>query len=65
MSSAKSLKEKKFKTSEEHRVGEGVYAFVPYMGLSLTYDHRSIDGGEGTRFLKTIANEIENLDLEF
>ena len=46
-------------------LGGGVYAFVPYMGLSLTYDHRSIDGGEATRFLKTIANEIENLDLEF
>ena len=25
--------------------GGGEYAFVPYMGLSLTYDHRAIDGG--------------------
>lgn len=46
-------------------LGGGVYAFVPYMGLSLTYDHRSIDGGEATRFLKQIAIEIENLDIEF
>ena len=46
-------------------VGGGVYDFVPYLGLSLTYDHRSIDGGEATRFLKTIANEIENLDVTF
>jgi pyruvate dehydrogenase E2 component (dihydrolipoamide acetyltransferase) len=33
------------------------------MGLSLTYDHRAIDGGEATRFLKQIAIEIENLEL--
>ena len=46
-------------------LGGGVYGFVPYIGLSLTYDHRSIDGGEATRFLKQIAVEIENLDITF
>ena len=46
-------------------LGGGVYAFVPYMGLSLTYDHRAIDGGEATRFLKAVAQEIENLDIDF
>lgn len=46
-------------------LGGGVYAFVPYIGLSLTYDHRSLDGGEATRFVKQIATEIENLDIEF
>ncbi len=46
-------------------LGGGVYAFVPYIGLSLTYDHRSLDGGEATRFLKQIATEIENLDIKF
>lgn len=46
-------------------LGAGVYAFVPYMGLSLTYDHRAIDGGEATRFLKQVAVEIENLEVEF
>ncbi|MDL2209005.1 2-oxo acid dehydrogenase subunit E2 [Parabacteroides sp. OttesenSCG-928-O15] len=45
-------------------LGGGVYAFVPYMGLSLTYDHRALDGGEATRFLKQIAIEIENLNVE-
>ena len=45
-------------------LGDGVYGFVPYIGLSLTYDHRSIDGGEATRFLKQIAEEIENLEIE-
>ena len=44
---------------------DGAYAFVPYLGLSLTYDHRAIDGGEATRFLKQVAAEIENLDIDF
>lgn len=44
-------------------LGDGVYGFVPYMGLSLTYDHRALDGGEATRFLKQIAVEIENLEF--
>ena len=46
-------------------LGNGVYGFVPYFGLSLTYDHRAIDGGEATRFLKQVAVEIENLEVEF
>ena len=46
-------------------LGGGVYAFVPYLGLSLTYDHRALDGGEATRFLKQVAVEIENLEVEF
>ena len=46
-------------------IGGGVVAFVPYMGLSLTYDHRAIDGGEATRFLKKVAEEIEKLEVEF
>ena len=46
-------------------IGGGVIAFVPYLGLSLTYDHRALDGGEATRFLKQVAVEIETLDVEF
>ena len=45
-------------------LGDGVYAFVPFIGLSLTYDHRALDGGEATRFLKQIAIEIETLEFE-
>ena len=45
-------------------LGDGIYGFVPYIGLSLTYDHRSLDGGEATRFLKQIAIEIETLELD-
>lgn len=43
---------------------DGKYEIVPYMGLSLTYDHRAIDGGEATRFLKQVAVEIEMLEVE-
>ena len=46
-------------------LGDGVYAFVPYIGLSLTYDHRALDGGEATRFLRQIAVEIENLEFDY
>jgi pyruvate dehydrogenase E2 component (dihydrolipoamide acetyltransferase) len=42
-------------------IGDGVYAIVPMIGLSLTYDHRALDGGEATRFLAEIRNQIENL----
>ncbi len=43
--------------------GDGVIGFVPYIGLSITYDHRAIDGGEATRFLKQVAIEIETLEI--
>ena len=46
-------------------LGAGVVAFVPFMGLSLTYDHRAVDGGEATRFLKQVATELETLEVEF
>ena len=42
-------------------LSDGVYGFVPVIGLSLTYDHRALDGGEATRFLVAVAREIEDL----
>ena len=44
-------------------LGSGTYGFVPHLGLSLTYDHQALDGGEATRFLKDIAVNIENLEI--
>lgn len=44
-------------------IEEGVYGFVPMMGLSLTYDHQALDGGEATLFLAEIKNQIENLTV--
>jgi pyruvate dehydrogenase E2 component (dihydrolipoamide acetyltransferase) len=37
-------------------------AFVPHlvMPLSLTYDHRVIDGADGARFLRWICQTFEN-----
>ena len=40
-------------------IGNNIFAFVPYIGLSLTYDHRAIDGGPATLFLKEIKEQIE------
>ena len=37
----------------------GAIGFVPYIGLSLTYDHRAIDGGPASLFLKTVKEEVE------
>ena len=41
-------------------MGNNIFGFVPYIGLSLTYDHRAIDGGPATMFLKEIKEQIEN-----
>ena len=41
-------------------LGNGVFGFVPYIGLSLTYNHQAIDGGPASLFLKAIKTEIEN-----
>jgi pyruvate dehydrogenase E2 component (dihydrolipoamide acetyltransferase) len=40
-------------------LGNGVFGFVPMIGLSLTYDHRAVDGGPATLFLREIKNQIE------
>jgi len=40
-------------------LGNSTFAFVPFIGLSLTYDHRAIDGGPATMFLKEIKDQIE------
>ncbi len=41
-------------------LGNGVFGFIPYLGISLTYDHRALDGAPASRFLATIKKEIEN-----
>jgi pyruvate dehydrogenase E2 component (dihydrolipoamide acetyltransferase) len=45
-------------------LGNGIFGFVPFIGLSLTYDHRAIDGGPATQFLREIKNQIENFKYE-
>ncbi len=41
-------------------LGNNTFGFVPYIGLSLTYDHRAIDGAPATLFLKEIKKQIES-----
>lgn len=38
-------------------------AFVPHMGLSLTFDHQATDGAPAGRFLKALVANLENIDL--
>jgi pyruvate dehydrogenase E2 component (dihydrolipoamide acetyltransferase) len=42
-------------------LADGNFGFQPFIGLSLTYDHRAIDGGPATLFLAEIKNQIEQL----
>jgi pyruvate dehydrogenase E2 component (dihydrolipoamide acetyltransferase) len=41
--------------------GEDV--IYPAMGLSLTVDHRVLDGADAARFLKAVGQALENIDL--
>jgi pyruvate dehydrogenase E2 component (dihydrolipoamide acetyltransferase) len=44
-------------------IGGGIFGFVPFIGLSLTYDHRALDGAPASALLRDIRLEIENLDF--
>jgi len=43
--------------------GNGIIGMVPYIGLSLTFDHRALDGAPAAIFLKALKDEIENLKI--
>ena len=42
---------------------DGKDIFYNAMGLSLTFDHRAIDGAPAAKFLKELANNLEHFDL--
>jgi len=42
--------------------GDGTIGFVPHIGLSLTYDHRAIDGAPASKFLKEVCDFITEFD---
>ncbi len=42
-------------------LGDGSMGFVPRLGLSLTYDHRAIDGAPASAFLARVRDELENI----
>jgi len=33
------------------------------MGLSLTYDHRAVDGAPASRFMRDLCTALENFDM--
>jgi len=37
--------------------------FIPHIGLSLTFDHRGVDGAPAARFLQELCKLIANFDL--
>jgi pyruvate dehydrogenase E2 component (dihydrolipoamide acetyltransferase) len=39
----------------------GEYKMAPHIGLSLTVDHQAVDGAPAARFLKALAEAIENI----
>jgi pyruvate dehydrogenase E2 component (dihydrolipoamide acetyltransferase) len=43
--------------------GGGVIGFIPYIGLSLTYDHRTIDGAPASAFLREVKEQIEKMSI--
>jgi len=45
------------------RVVNGEYQYYPAMGLSLTFDHRALDGAPAARFLKDLKNNLENFSV--
>ncbi len=48
---------------ERVRTVNGQLTAYPAMGLSLTYDHRAVDGAPASRFLKDLVSSLENIDV--
>src|SRR4030043_2414708 len=44
-------------------LGNGDIGFIPVIGLSLTYDHRAIDGAPASVFLKEVKEQIEGFSI--
>jgi pyruvate dehydrogenase E2 component (dihydrolipoamide acetyltransferase) len=42
---------------------DGVIAFIPRIGLSLTFDHRAVDGAPAARFLQEVVQQIERIEI--
>ena len=42
---------------------ENKVQFIPHIGLSLTFDHRAVDGAQAARFLQELCKIIANFDL--
>ncbi len=49
-------------TQKVREVGDS-YEYYPAMGLSLTFDHRALDGAAAARFLKELKLNLENFTI--
>lgn len=49
-------------TQRAREVG-GEIEFYPAMGLSLTFDHRAVDGAPAAKFLQDLKNNLENFSV--
>jgi pyruvate dehydrogenase E2 component (dihydrolipoamide acetyltransferase) len=49
--------------TERIRTVNGQITAYPAMGISLTYDHRAVDGAPASRFLKDLVTALEHFDL--
>ena len=47
---------------QRHEHGQDVIAIRPIMNLTLTYDHRLVDGALAGRFLKDLREALETWD---
>jgi pyruvate dehydrogenase E2 component (dihydrolipoamide acetyltransferase) len=50
-------------TQQAAQLEDGGFGFIPKIGLSLTFDHRALDGAPAARFLQSVTHEIENFVL--
>ncbi len=48
---------------QKPREVKGEIIFYPAMGLSLTFDHRALDGAPAARFLQELVNNLENFSI--
>ncbi len=50
-------------TQQPAQLEDGTFGFIPKIGLSLTFDHRALDGAPAARFLQAVAEEIKNFEI--
>lgn len=51
-------------TNRLEQSSSGEILSIPYLGLSLTYDHRAMDGVPASIFLAEVKNQIETLSID-